>query len=205
MVFSNASETCSNWPPIAKFRRSSWSRMGDFAWSKRKSAVRTCDVLGGRGILGWRGDVGLSFKVAARAILELGAELISSDSVAIYELVKNAIDARSPDGVVINLTIVLAHSDYVDALATIDNLIEASDGRDGPVAAAEVSGLRDTIIASLLPSAPEPRRTAFVRALEKGTTLEALKEALRSAYAENNWIEFRDSGEGMSLDDLRLT
>lgn len=145
----------------------------------------------------------MSFKVAARAILELGAELISSDSVAIYELVKNAIDARSPDGVVINLTIVLAHSDYVDALATIDNLIEASDGRDGPVAAAEVSGLRDTIIASLLPSAPEPRRTAFVRALEKGTTLEALKEALRSAYAENNWIEFRDSGEGMSLDDLR--
>jgi hypothetical protein len=30
----------------------------------------------------------VAFKVAARTILELGAELISSDAVAIYELVK---------------------------------------------------------------------------------------------------------------------
>ena len=41
----------------------------------------------------------LAFKVAAGTVLERGAELISSDAVAIYELVKNAIDARSPDGV----------------------------------------------------------------------------------------------------------
>ncbi len=145
----------------------------------------------------------MSFKVAARTILELGAELISSDSVAIYELVKNAIDARSPDGVVIDLTIALAHSDYVDALASLEGLIGASSGRRGPTTAAEVSGLRDTIVGLLLPTAPEARRSAFVRALQGATTLIALRDALRSAYAENNWIEFRDTGEGMSLDDLR--
>lgn len=144
------------------------------------------------------------FKVAARAILELGAELISSDAVAIYELVKNSIDARSPDGVVIDLTITLTHSDYVDALATLDGLILASGGRQGPTSAAEVAGLRDTILASLLQTAPTARRAAFARALEPAATLSDLRDRLRTAYSENNWIEFRDSGEGMSQDDLRL-
>ena len=37
----------------------------------------------------------MAFKVAARTILELGAELISSDAVALYELVKNSVDAES--------------------------------------------------------------------------------------------------------------
>jgi hypothetical protein len=37
----------------------------------------------------------MSFRVAARTILELGAELISSDGIALYELIKNAMDARS--------------------------------------------------------------------------------------------------------------
>ena len=37
----------------------------------------------------------MAFRVAARMILELGAELISSDAVALYELVKNSVDAGS--------------------------------------------------------------------------------------------------------------
>jgi hypothetical protein len=52
----------------------------------------------------------LAFKVAARPVLELGADLISSDAVAIYELVKNAIDAKSPDGVEIHFCIAIKHS-----------------------------------------------------------------------------------------------
>ena len=35
------------------------------------------------------------FKVSARTVLELGAELISSDIIAFYELVKDAFDAGS--------------------------------------------------------------------------------------------------------------
>jgi len=37
----------------------------------------------------------MHFKVAARTIFHLGAELISSDAIAFYELIKNAFDARS--------------------------------------------------------------------------------------------------------------
>ena len=37
----------------------------------------------------------MSFKFAARTILELGKELISSDEVALHELIKNAVDAKS--------------------------------------------------------------------------------------------------------------
>ena len=38
----------------------------------------------------------MSFKVSARTVLQLGAELISSDAVAFYELIKNSFDAHSP-------------------------------------------------------------------------------------------------------------
>jgi hypothetical protein len=54
----------------------------------------------------------MTFRVAARTILELGSELISSDPIAVYELVKNAIDAKSKDGITIRLNITLQHSDY---------------------------------------------------------------------------------------------
>ena len=36
-----------------------------------------------------------SFTFSARTILELGKELISSDEVALYELIKNGVDAGS--------------------------------------------------------------------------------------------------------------
>ncbi|EBA6666416.1 ATP-binding protein, partial [Salmonella enterica] len=35
------------------------------------------------------------FAVAARTLLHLGSELITSDEVAIYELIKNAFDSGS--------------------------------------------------------------------------------------------------------------
>lgn len=38
----------------------------------------------------------MNFRVSARVISQLGAELISSDEVAIFELVKNGFDANSP-------------------------------------------------------------------------------------------------------------
>ena len=49
----------------------------------------------------------MAFKIKARSILHLGAELISSDSIALFELVKNAFDARSKNGVSISVKITL--------------------------------------------------------------------------------------------------
>src|SRR3990167_10647752 len=37
-----------------------------------------------------------SFRVAARALRQMGAELITSDDVALNELIKNAFDAQPP-------------------------------------------------------------------------------------------------------------
>src|ERR1700761_3216121 len=39
----------------------------------------------------------MNFRVSARTILHLGSELISSDGITFYELIKNSLDARSPE------------------------------------------------------------------------------------------------------------
>src|SRR3954451_24389754 len=95
-----------------------------------------------------RGGGRLSFKVAARTVLELGAELISSDAVAIYELVKNAIDARSQDGVTIEFCVTLRHADYVDALSRIELVQENPDGLTAKERVAEVQDIKSSVLAA---------------------------------------------------------
>src|SRR6187402_1960550 len=58
----------------------------------------------------------MPFKVAARTLLHLGAELISSDAVALYELIKNAFDANSRRGVFIDVVVRLR--DFSEELRT---------------------------------------------------------------------------------------
>ena len=57
----------------------------------------------------------MTFSFEARTLLELGKELISTDEVALYELIKNAVDAGSPK-VEINVKSALAHTDYREAV-----------------------------------------------------------------------------------------
>ena len=42
----------------------------------------------------------------------------------------------------------------------------------------------------------------IIRALDQSDSPLSLREALERTYLENNWIEFRDTGRGMSQDDL---
>ena len=63
-----------------------------------------------------------AFRVAARAVLELGAELISSDEIALYELVKNAFDAGSSD-VEIKFYVSLRRTEYEPLAASLDEPI----------------------------------------------------------------------------------
>ena len=60
---------------------------------------------------------------------KLGAELISSDTIAFYELIKNAFDAGSRSGAEIRLEIAIRRNDYlkyrrraIDGSADIDRL-----------------------------------------------------------------------------------
>lgn len=58
----------------------------------------------------------MNFKVAARVVSQLGAELISSDEIAVYELVKNGFDAKSP--------VVEVQINYRASIAIIQHLQE---------------------------------------------------------------------------------
>jgi hypothetical protein len=146
----------------------------------------------------------LAFKVAARTVLELGAELISSDAIAIYELIKNAIDARSPDGVTIEFCVTLRYSDFVDAVSRAEDIIAADPkgGRGSDRFGRELADLKESTVARILPDAPIAARRALTHTLQEAPSAKDFLRALRETYRTGNWIEFRDSGHGMSREDL---
>lgn len=130
----------------------------------------------------------MAFKINARTLLELGAELIGSDAVAIYELVKNAVDAGSPQ-VHISVQSVLPYSSYRQALEQIDEGVPISD-------------VRQRIERTILDDAPRQASKALLDALDEAGDVEEFRTALIAGYREANFIKIDDDGEGMSLDDL---
>ncbi len=130
----------------------------------------------------------MSFTFSARTILELGKELISSDDVAIYELIKNAVDARSPR-VEINVSVQLRNSDYLDAITQINE-----DGKSP-------SEVKDFIRGKLI-DVEKSKSATMLDELEKSSEKEDFLRTLASLYDELNYIEFKDAGHGMSLNDL---
>lgn len=131
----------------------------------------------------------MAFKFAARALLELGRELISSDEVALYELIKNAVDAKSPS-IEIEVNIVVPHRAYAAAIDAIDEGASRTD---------VVDMLRNAIDSS----APKVSIDGFFAAMELATSgKRALRQALEEAYEKYNWIEVVDEGHGMSLAEL---
>lgn len=133
----------------------------------------------------------MTLKIAARTILQLGAELISSDAVAIYELVKNAIDAKSKRGVDVRFNIVLTASDF-DWFST-----EASGAPDKSVPL-----LKERLISRLVSSASEDRLVKFKQCIDAAKTVKGLIDAVQRAYVDLNQISVVDSGHGMTFEDL---
>ena len=129
----------------------------------------------------------MSFTFEARTLLELGKELISTDEVALYELIKNAIDADS-DRVELLVTIEMSHTDYRNAKNALEEGSSLGD-------------VRNMLEAALIdpPSVLATRLLASVTAAENA---DDFGERLDEWYAEANALEVRDTGEGMSLDDL---
>ena len=76
----------------------------------------------------------MSFKFKARVLLELGAELISSDAVALYELIKNALDAGSKE-VEIRIRIAMQHSAYTQLRTLLQQHIREARTRRSAAAA----------------------------------------------------------------------
>lgn len=136
----------------------------------------------------------MSFKITARTILQLGAELISSDAVALYELIKNAIDAKSKTGVDVKFEVVIRQSDFASAMAMLDQ------GESGAIT---LEDLQAALLAKIIPDAAPELRHRFERAVMEARTLQRLVSQASAAYQECNRIIVTDTGHGMSEDDLR--
>ena len=130
------------------------------------------------------------FKICARTVLELGVELISSDVIAFYELIKNAFDAGSPSGVEIRFEIVLRRNDY---LKFRHRAIEGT---------IELDRLRSDIEDALDRSAPKDALDRFRHTIDSVDNHTALVQVLDQAYAAENRIIVSDEGTGMSQQDL---
>lgn len=134
----------------------------------------------------------MSFVITARTILHLGSDLISSDGVAIYELIKNAIDAKSKTGVDIRFDIVIRESDFASCMTLVENDEDAS-----------LEELKDTFKSKVKSEAEEELKEEFLHAIHTARTRKALARNARAAYRATNKIVFTDTGSGMTRADLR--
>ncbi|NWJ47094.1 MAG: sensor histidine kinase [Chloroflexi bacterium] len=135
----------------------------------------------------------MPFQVAARTLLHLGAELISSDGVALFELVKNAFDAGSKR-VTIDVTVRIPHSillNFIEYSRSQDISVESDSG-----AVTSIEAFKQTALATIdmtVPNIQEFRQTI----LEAETWPDLLR-----VLTESNSIVVSDTGEGMSLQTL---
>jgi len=140
--------------------------------------------------------VSMGFTFAARTLLELGKELISSDDVALYELIKNAFDAQvgllgEPQRIRVLVQVILTRS----RVNTAQQMLE--DGKS-------YSSVCDYLISSVLPSAPADASARFIDALKKAAESgNEFEKKMLEAYEKENWLKVIDRGHGMTLTDLR--
>lgn len=130
----------------------------------------------------------MTFRLTARTLLQLGAELISSDSVAFYELIKNAFDAGSPR-VDIDVSVRINHHDYLLLQKELRESIDQTSPNLEPY--------RVRILKAINPSAP--RASLLVNRIYDTKSIGELCQRLEEA----NYIRLADRGHGMSLEDLQ--
>lgn len=143
------------------------------------------------------------FKVTARTVLELGSELISSDAIAFYELIKNAIDASSKSGVTISFNVILGRRDYEETKSLILQALDHEENptNDDDADVLDLEGLKGRLISKLFSEAEDLIEKA-VDTVETCNSLTQLLSALDTIEDQNS-ITISDTGSGMSLDDLK--
>lgn len=130
------------------------------------------------------------FRISARTVLELGSELISSDVIAFYELIKNGFDARTKTGVDIRFDIVLRKNDYLSLRARI------------VAGAFALHELKQQIMECTNANATPEAFKTFTSLVAEAHDSNGLLAALDEAQARCNSIVISDTGSGMSLADL---
>jgi signal transduction histidine kinase len=141
----------------------------------------------------------MHFRVAARTILQLGAELISSDEIAFYELIKNAIDAQAEEKRLNEITVeisIVARMKYEASRALLNKLI-SWESKDIIGTSVSMDELRAEIFNSL--SASGDRTDELLPQLMKASSYKDMIGIIE----ESNYIDIKDSGEGMSQNGLK--
>jgi len=137
----------------------------------------------------------VKFSVAARTLIHLGAELITSDEVALNELIKNAFDAES-ERVKISFHIPVPQTVVEKAIAAI----KAAESTDEINAA--INAFRADI-EKTTNSLPEGSEKDIL--FSKLATIEAetSKDILLDQLEQINYLTVEDSGSGMSEEVLK--
>ena len=130
------------------------------------------------------------FRITARTVLELGSELISSDIIAFYELIKNGFDAGTIDGVDIRFNIVIRRNAYLDLR------------RKALAGSKALDEVRSLAFAALNVETSIELLDKSKAILQQATTDQQLVDALDQIY-EMSHIVISDTGSGMSVDDLQ--
>ena len=140
----------------------------------------------------------MAFRIQARTILQLGAELISSDAIAFYELIKNAFDAGTKT-VRIKIDSLLPHDVCNAYLDQIDETLVAKYSSERAKQAAFDSLLR-AIKATINDHffIEEKASRVALRQLGECDDLESFGLRLKDC----NRVTISDEGTGMSLADL---
>jgi len=129
------------------------------------------------------------FKITARTVLELGSELISSDIIAFYELIKNGFDAGTKSGVQIDFNVVLRRNVFLSLRDEAQGEVKKND-------------MVQKALDQLNQDAPEELLDKAQALLEeKSGSRESFIEALEEVYNLST-IVVSDRGKGMSRSDL---
>lgn len=142
----------------------------------------------------------MAFEFKARVLLELGAELISSDAVAIYELVKNSLDADA-SAVRINIWIGLQYSAYQQLVELLQTQIALQALKKHPEFS--INEFNEEVLKALDSEATEWSRERFREAYGSPQSYREALKNLQNAYHSSNQISVEDNGRGMSYATLK--
>ncbi|MFQ0970975.1 ATP-binding protein [Gilliamella sp. BG1] len=141
------------------------------------------------------------FQIAARTLLHLGAELITSDAIAINELIKNAIDAKSPN---VNVYFIIPiNQKAIDKIHIILQEMPESD----KVNKEDITSIIEILKNNINTECSKEILQALDKIIQKIGKLESRSE-IKQLIDSINYILIEDSGDGMSeklLKDVFLT
>lgn len=140
----------------------------------------------------------MKFRFAARVIAQLGAELISSDDIAIYELIKNAFDAGS-----LRVKLEIRYLASVVDVARVQADVNRCFREEMKLSA--VRKAATAAVEAIQPIAPERDQALLVQKTRVVAAFAAAKQESEfiTLIGSLNGITISDTGHGMDRDTLQ--